>query len=249
MKTKNLGPVLLLAAGLGSAGYLLSRRGGEDEGNGDDGNDDGNGGIIPPPPPPLEPGMSLQDLQIRPTMALPGQQVTIQVMALNTGEVDIGPHNSLWVELAINGAVLDSQEVQVAIGYMMPVSFSIIAPNEEGVYEVEVDGLRGSFSVVSVPTFTHYIRCWRNSSHPSETQGTCRLYLTNAGSAPASFLLQWYEYGRKIKADATGTLQPGEEVTYDWGITLGIGGVQVYLNGECLNCPEPPSHEPPPWMR
>jgi len=109
--------------------------------------------IVPPPSPPPTPPLVIKppqlparfevsNLEIAPDKMSPGKSVSIRARITNVGELS-GERN---VTLKINGLFVDSKLVKLAPKQNKNVSFTVI-PHEPGDYEVEVGGLRTSFTV------------------------------------------------------------------------------------------------------
>ena len=109
--------------------------------------------IVPPPsqtetppaalkPPQLPARFEVSNLEIAPDKMSPGKSVSIRARITNVGELS-GERN---VTLKINGLFVDSKLVKLAPKQNKNVSFTVI-PHEVGDYEVEVGGLRTSFTV------------------------------------------------------------------------------------------------------
>jgi PGF-pre-PGF domain-containing protein len=84
------------------------------------------------------------NLTVTPARVEPGKRVIISVDVRNTGNAS----GSYTVTLRINGAVEGTQSVLLSPGETRTVSFAT-TKTSEGIYLVEVDGLRGSFTVVA----------------------------------------------------------------------------------------------------
>ena len=93
-------------------------------------------------PPQLPARFEVSNLEIAPDKMSPGKSVSIRAHITNVGELS-GERN---VTLKINGLFVDSKLVKLAPKQNKNVSFTVI-PHEVGDYEVEVDGLRTSFTV------------------------------------------------------------------------------------------------------
>ena len=85
-------------------------------------------------------------LSIAPGEVYIGETVTIVVLVINTGD----GAGSYKVTLKINGAVEATQDVTVNANASKEVTFTT-AKNVAGSYAVEVDGLKGSFTVKEKP--------------------------------------------------------------------------------------------------
>jgi len=103
----------------------------------------------PPKPPVPEPTLpaafSSQTMSIIPAEVNPGEMVTISVTITNTGG-EAGTHE---VILKVNGVKEDSKTVSLAAGESKDVSFKT-SRDKAGTYQIECDGLPGSFVVKEV---------------------------------------------------------------------------------------------------
>ena len=100
------------------------------------------GEIVAPPPAAFE----LSELSISPTEVLVGGEVSISVKVTNVG----GQAGSYMVTLKIKGVIVDTEVVTLDAGESTTVSFTV-RKMVAGTYDVEVDGLKGSFKVTSPP--------------------------------------------------------------------------------------------------
>ena len=96
----------------------------------------------------------LSQLVITPLEVGPGGEVTIAFQLRNIGEE---PGN-YTARLLINGVEVATQDVIVEELSTVPVAFTINAPEEPGVYTVDVEGLTGMFRVVEGPTGVAVVR-------------------------------------------------------------------------------------------
>jgi hypothetical protein len=98
-------------------------------------------------PPPLEPAaFEVSDLSISPASTQAGEPVSISFIVTNTGDEE----GTYTVTLKVNGEVEATREVTLAGGAEASLTFTVIRENA-GTYEVEVDGLSGSFTLISPP--------------------------------------------------------------------------------------------------
>ena len=88
----------------------------------------------------------LGDLTISPAQALEGNSVLVSVDVTNSGEVK-GPFNA---RLKIDEALFQMKFVPIAAGQTVTVSFIVDAP-AAGIHDVELNGLAGTFSVLTHP--------------------------------------------------------------------------------------------------
>ena len=84
---------------------------------------------------------------IGPTEVKPGETVTISVVVTNVG----GLEGTYTVTLKIDNIVEATENVTLAGGATRTVTFPPVSKDFEGTYNVEVDSLIGSFTVVKPP--------------------------------------------------------------------------------------------------
>jgi len=82
-------------------------------------------------------------LRIEPSLVEPSKPVIISVDVKNKENLE----TTYWVKLEINGAVESIENVTLASGERRSVAFTVTR-EAEGKYEVEVDGIGGTFTVV-----------------------------------------------------------------------------------------------------
>ena len=110
---------------------------------------------VPKPPPPPKPvptppaAFSPKSMSIVPSEVSPGGMVTISVTITNVGG-EAGIHD---VILKVNGVKEDSKTVSLSAGESKEVRFNI-SRDKAGIYQIECDGLPGSFEVISPPVPT-----------------------------------------------------------------------------------------------
>lgn len=90
----------------------------------------------------IEAAFEMSSLQITPSEPVIGESVIITVDIHNSGDLE-GAHA---VSLRINGVTLDTKDVIVRGGATETVSF-VVSEDTPGIYNVEVDGLIGTFEV------------------------------------------------------------------------------------------------------
>jgi len=83
---------------------------------------------------------------VQPVEAKPGEAATITVTVTNTG----GREGIYIAVLEINGAREKAQAVTLAAGNSLEATFTV-SREEPGNYTVKINGLEGSFTVVSPP--------------------------------------------------------------------------------------------------
>lgn len=98
----------------------------------------------PPPPPPAS--FHVSNLTITPPEVKTGEAVTIEVSVFNTG----GSSGSYDLVLKVNNAQVETKSVTLAAKDAQRVSFSV-TKQEAGSYNVDVNGLTGTFTVVVPP--------------------------------------------------------------------------------------------------
>jgi parallel beta-helix repeat protein len=87
--------------------------------------------------------VEVSSLRTEPSVVEPSKPVTISVDVKNKGDLE----TTYWVKLKINGAVESIENVALAGGETKSVAFTVTR-EAEGNYEVEVDGIVGTFTVV-----------------------------------------------------------------------------------------------------
>jgi parallel beta-helix repeat protein len=86
--------------------------------------------------------VEISSLRIEPPVVEPSKPVTISVDIKNRGDLE----TTYWVKLKINGAVESIENVTVGVGEAKSVAF-IVTKDPEGNYQVEIDGIEGTFKV------------------------------------------------------------------------------------------------------
>ncbi len=112
-------------------------------------NVDGLSGIFTvkvPPAPPKPAAFTTSALTISPTEVGIGERVTISVLVANTGDLS----GSYTVTLRIDDVVVATDDVTLAGGANQEVTFTTVK-DVVGTYQVEVDGLSGTFMVKALP--------------------------------------------------------------------------------------------------
>ena len=98
----------------------------------------------------LEPAkMSVSYLLIDPLQVLPGQEVVVSGNVCNQGE----ERGTKTVSLSVNGVAEQSQTVGVSGGSCQQVTFRL-SRAVPGTYQVAIDGMTGTFSVLAPRTVT-----------------------------------------------------------------------------------------------
>lgn len=99
------------------------------------------GGVRPPLPPE---DIRVSDLVINPALIYPGDRVMVSCTVTNVGGA-LGSY-----EVILGGDFMARKTVNLNPGQSAEVSFQVI-PDTLGSYQVEVDGLTGSFTCVEAP--------------------------------------------------------------------------------------------------
>lgn len=94
-------------------------------------------------------------LEITPKLVSVGEAVTVHVTVTNKGDLE----GVYAVSLKVNGAVVATENLALAGKESKPLSFTL-SENVEGTYNVEVDGLTGTFVVESTPSTEPLIGLW-----------------------------------------------------------------------------------------
>jgi len=95
---------------------------------------------------PAPAAFTVSSLTISPSQVSVGEEVSISVTVTNTGDLA----GTYTVTLKINGIVENTENVTLAGGATELVVFTV-AGNKEGTYSVEVNGLAGTFTVITPP--------------------------------------------------------------------------------------------------
>jgi len=99
-----------------------------------------------PPPPPIPAEFAVSDLAVSPGEVYVGEPVSIEVLVANTG----GESGIYEVSFKINGAVKEAPELILSPGASQKVGLTM-ARDVPGIYNVDVNGLTGSFTVKEKP--------------------------------------------------------------------------------------------------
>jgi len=105
-------------------------------------NVDGLSGTFEVKAPPVPVAFTTSALSISPTEVDIGENIIVSVVVANTGNLP----GTYKVTLKVGNVVVETKEVTVAGGDSEPVSFNI-TKDTAGVYQVNVDGLSGTFEV------------------------------------------------------------------------------------------------------
>jgi hypothetical protein len=89
-----------------------------------------------------ETGINLTGLRVSPSEASPGEEITISVQVANNGAME----DTCAVNLKINNAATETQNVTVAAGGQQNVTFTT-KKEAPGKYSVDVNGIAGSFTI------------------------------------------------------------------------------------------------------
>ncbi len=103
----------------------------------------------PPGRPILPARFEVRDLMLSAEEVSPGELLTVRVNVINTGGMS-GEH---VLTLRVNGLFVDSKLVRLAPGQNRNFSFDI-SPYIPGTYEVDIDGLRETFTILEGPLKT-----------------------------------------------------------------------------------------------
>jgi len=198
-----------------------------------------------PPPGPAE--FMVRGLTISPSTVYPGEPVTVRVEVLNTGE-SAGNHT---VRLLINGTLEASEMVTLEAGESVPVTFTF-SPPDTGVYVVEVDGLRGSFTAITPPPplkpaefIVSDLSISPEEVGPDETV-TVSVTVTNVGDLEGSYNVTLRVDGA-IEAVETVTLAGGESTVVVFNVSrTDPGTYSVSVDGLegvfTVSAPPPPPY-------
>jgi hypothetical protein len=122
----------------------------------------------------------LTNLTISPAQALEGNSVLVSVDVTNSGEVK-GPFDA---RLKIDEALFQMKFVPIAAGQTVTVSFIVDAP-AAGSHDVELNGLAGTFSVLTHPVLAGLV------ISPAQAQVGDRVTISadisNAGEVPGNY--------------------------------------------------------------
>jgi hypothetical protein len=139
--TYELAPAEALAAGT----YCWLVRAVDGEGNAGSWSENWSFTVSAAPPPPAPAAFMVSSLIISLLEVAFEEEVSISVTVTNTGDLE----GTYTVTLKINGAVEAIENVELAGGATKLVTFKVVE-DTEGTYNVEVNGLTGSFSVVAL---------------------------------------------------------------------------------------------------
>ena len=117
-------------------------------------------------------------LEITPSEAGTGENINITVTLVNNG----GATGTLALVLKINGLIENSQDVTVPAGASQEATFNIVK-NTAGNYQVEVNGLTGSF-IIKTPTTTQSTTTEIPvTTTPAEKSNSMQVLAIGAGAA------------------------------------------------------------------
>ena len=117
----------------------------------------------PPPPTPTPSQFELSNLSISPAVVEIGETVTVIVNVANVGELE----GTYQVTLKVNDVPEASKSVTLGGGAATTVSFAV-TKDVAGTYDVAVDGLTGSFTVVAPPPLPAAFTVSSLTINPSE---------------------------------------------------------------------------------
>ena len=103
--------------------------------------------VVEAPPP--APDLFISGVQIQPAEVRVGQPVEILIIVANRGEIT----GSMAVTCTVNGEIIDARTVTRTPGQYEGY-YLYFTPQQSGTYQVEVDGIMGSFTVL--PTLSSF---------------------------------------------------------------------------------------------
>ena len=208
-------------------------------------------GTWPPPTPPRPAEFELSDLIISPEEVEPGDEVTISVLVTNIGE-ETGDYTvTLGVENII--AIMSEEEVTLEGGESKTVPFAFTM-NTEGTYQVEVDGLTGSFTVKALPKPAEFEVSNLIISPEEVEEGeavTVSVDVTNVGEETGDYTINLDLPAGPYLREKTVSLEGGESERVEFEVSRDIAGTYaVTVNGitGSFTVTEPPT-VPVWWMR
>jgi len=175
---------------------------------------------------------STANLAITPAQIRPGEAVTVSVLVTNTGEVE-GSHT---VVLKINDVKELEKSITIEAGGSKVVTFSVTR-SEPGIYIVDVDGLRASFTVgyivrVGAPAVFSMTNLAVKPAQvePGEAV-TVSVLVANTGEAEGSHTVVLRINGLK-ETDKSITLEAGSSETVTFSVTRSeLGRYTVDVDG------------------
>ncbi len=144
------------------------------------------------PPKPAE--FTVTDLKVEPSVTQMGKPVTVTVKVANIGE-ESGSHT---VNLKINDQTITSQTVILSGGETTTVTFTA-TEYSNGYYQVDVEGLHGSFNVQEAVRFSLFGVVVSPTEAWPEKPVTYRLTVSNTGIAAGSLELKLKVDGNVIE--------------------------------------------------
>ncbi|MFB0499862.1 MAG: PGF-pre-PGF domain-containing protein [Candidatus Hadarchaeaceae archaeon] len=130
---------------------------------------------------PAQAEFELSNLVIDPSEVGPGETITISIVVTNVGELE----GTYTVTLKINNVVEATEDVTLAGGATETVTFTV-SRDVEGTYNVEVDGLTGTFVVTTPP--------------PPPPSTTVPLAIAATGIASFAGVIGYFKYRQRKQA-------------------------------------------------
>ena len=144
---------------------------------------------------------SVSNLDIRPAEVSPGERSTIVVLVENTGQTD----GTFDVVLLINGQEETRQSVSVEALTSIPVIFDVVK-DDPGTYNVRIEGLNGTLTVLRVPTAVFSFSALQISPETLEAGEAVTITgsISNTGDAAGS---------RTVTLEINGAVEDTQDVT------------------------------------
>jgi len=176
------------------------------------------------------PTFRINSLLISPTEVSRGETVRISVDIVNTGDVMI----TYTLTLKINGVVEATKEVTLAGGESATVTFEV-ARDVAGTYNVEVDGLKGAFTVRLSPRPAEF-QVSDLSISPREVKAgeavTITFKITNIGGSEGTYTVA-LKVDARVEATQDIRLAAGASTHVTFKATEGVVGTyHVEVNGQ-----------------
>ena len=180
--------------------------------------------------PPAAAKFEISNLVISPTDVKVGENLTISVSVKNVGEVE----GMYTVVLKINNVVEASKNISLAAGESTVVAF-MVRMGAVGMYEVEIDGLKGSI-IVKAPLKPAEFRVTELFISPVEVQPrepvTIIVKVTNTGEEGGSYNVKLKVAGVTVDSK-TVTLAGGESTSLTFTVIKDAAGVyDVEVDGQ-----------------
>jgi|GEM_PF-2256066 len=206
----------------------------------------------PPPSETTSGNFKISSLSIKPTVAEEGEQVRISVVVTNMGGVE----GTYTLVLKINGETRSTRDVTLKAGESSTVSWVTSPSLTAGTYNVEVNGLTGSFTIIERSETTETdLRISIYASPSYLTVGESTLIrgsaLTTEGRAKVTIQYRWeggpWNTLTQVSTNPDGSYSyswtPGEPGTYELRALLESGGrYDAYISETIrVNVEEPSS--------